>query len=204
MNRKQVQICEGLGRNGIYVEEDGVVIGVTVVAVDAVEALGELDVADFGADVGVHHEAHGFADGFAVVDVVVAVEVEHVGGVGEHGADAHQRVHGAGLLVVLEPRPLLPGNVHQARELVAVRVQTPAVAQKHLDHPRVVAGIVPRPRRPVLHRPSLLRHLQRLRHQRIHSHLELLILSLQGITPKVFSKFFSAMWKWECWEMSSN
>jgi hypothetical protein len=161
-----------------HVEEDDVAVGVSVVAVDAVEALRELDVAELLAELRVHEEAHGLAHGLAVVDVVVAVEVEDEGRVGEHGGHAHQRVHGAGLLVVVVPGALLAGHVHQPGELPALHVQRALAAQVHLDHPRVVPRVVPRPRRAVLHRPPFLGLLLRLGHQRVDAHLELLVLPL--------------------------
>ena len=71
-----------------YVEEDGVPVSVSVVRVDAVEPLRELHVADLPADLRVHEEAHGLPDGLAVVDVVVTVQVEHEGRVGQHGGDS--------------------------------------------------------------------------------------------------------------------
>jgi hypothetical protein len=176
------------------------------VHVDAVEPLRELNVADLPADLRVHEEAHGLPDGLAVVDVVITVQVEHEWRVGQHGGDAnlsgirqtrsqfssvqrissslpscsvqYQSVHGAGLLVVLESRALLTGDVHEAGQLVALGVVAAAVAQEHLDHAGVVAGVVPGPRRAVLHDPPLCRHLHGLGHQRVDPDLELLILSL--------------------------
>ncbi|CAA7406661.1 unnamed protein product [Spirodela intermedia] len=91
----------------VAVEEDGVVVSVAVGGVDPFEPLRELDVADAVA-AAVHHEAHPLADGLRVVDVVVAVEVEDEGPVGEDGGGPYQRVHGAGLLVMVVPRPFLP------------------------------------------------------------------------------------------------
>lgn len=47
--------------------------------------------------------------------------------------DPHERVHGAGLFVVVVPRPLLPADVHQARQRAAVHVLRVAVRlQEHL------------------------------------------------------------------------
>lgn len=57
-------------------------VGIPIRGVDAFEALGELDVT-YVLPTPVQHEAHAFAQGPAVVDVVVAVEVEHERPVGQ-------------------------------------------------------------------------------------------------------------------------
>jgi len=77
-----------------YVEEDSVVVGVAIVGVNPVELLGELDVAHLGAHVGVHVEAHGLAQGLGVVDVMVAIQVQDVGGIGQHGRHTHLQGEG--------------------------------------------------------------------------------------------------------------
>ncbi|OAY68738.1 hypothetical protein ACMD2_03545 [Ananas comosus] len=99
----------------VAVEEDGVVVGVAVGGVDALEPLRELNVAD-AIPAAVQHEAHPLADGLAVVDVVVAVEVEDEGPVGHDGGRTHQRVHRPRLLVVVVTRALLPRHVHHHRQ----------------------------------------------------------------------------------------
>lgn len=90
----------------------------------------------------------------------------------------YQSIHCTGLLVMLKARPLLTGDVDEAREVVAFSVVAAAVAEKHLDHARMVFRVVARPWYPVLHHPSFFRHLYGLRHQRVDPHFELLIFSL--------------------------
>jgi hypothetical protein len=64
----------------------------------------------------VEHEAHGGAEGRGAVDVVVPVEVDDEGRVGEQRRDAELHVHRAGLLLVVVARALLPHDVHRHRE----------------------------------------------------------------------------------------
>ncbi|KAB8107471.1 hypothetical protein EE612_042245 [Oryza sativa] len=109
---RPLQPVEGTER---AVEEDTVVVSIEVGGVDALEALRELDERD-GVAVAAEHEADAGAERLGVVDVVVAVEVEDEGGVGEHGGGAGQRVHGAGLLLVVAPGALLTCDVHQHRQ----------------------------------------------------------------------------------------
>lgn len=103
---------DAVERAHVAVEEDGVVVGVAVGGIDALEALGKLDVADVLA-AAIHHEAHAFADGEGVVDVVVAVEVEDERGVGHDGGGPDKGVHGPGFLVVVVAGTLLAGDVDE-------------------------------------------------------------------------------------------
>jgi len=114
------------------------VIGISIVSINTIEPLRELYVTDASAHNGVHEEAHGFPKRLAVVDVMIAIEIEEERRIREHSGHANQRVHGSGFLVVIESRPLLSGNVHQAGKLVAVCVVTATVSQKdlHGSHPQ--------------------------------------------------------------------
>jgi hypothetical protein len=98
------------------IEEDVVVVAVPVGGVHVVEALQELHEGGGVAVARVEHEAHGGAEGRGAVDVVVAVEVDDEGHVGEQRRDAKLHVHHAGLLLVVIGRALLPRDVHQHRE----------------------------------------------------------------------------------------
>ncbi|CAA6666379.1 unnamed protein product [Spirodela intermedia] len=53
--------------------------------IDAVEPLGELDVAGLLPQGGVHHETHRLLQRLAVVEVMVTVHVQEVGSVGQDG-----------------------------------------------------------------------------------------------------------------------
>lgn len=56
-----------------YVEEDSVVVGISIVPINAIKPLRKLDVADPPAHKGVHQEAHGLPKRLAVVDVVITI-----------------------------------------------------------------------------------------------------------------------------------
>ena len=72
-----------------HVEEDDVPVGVSIVEIDSVESLRELHVAYSLPNERIHHEAHGFSERLAVVDVVVAIEVQHVRSIGQHRRHSH-------------------------------------------------------------------------------------------------------------------
>ncbi|CAA7396907.1 unnamed protein product [Spirodela intermedia] len=66
-----------------HIEEHDVAIRVSVVQVNPLESLRKLDVADFAPRNRIHHETHGFPERLAVIDIVVAVDVQDVRRVGE-------------------------------------------------------------------------------------------------------------------------
>ncbi|CAA6665647.1 unnamed protein product [Spirodela intermedia] len=71
-----------------YIKEHHVAVRISVATVNAIESLGELDVADVSAHSWIHHEAHSLSDGLTVVDIVIAVEVENVRSVRKDGRDS--------------------------------------------------------------------------------------------------------------------
>lgn len=70
-----------------YIKEHGVSVGISVVSINAVESLGKLDVAELLSELRVHEKTHGFSHGLAVVDVVVAIEIQHERRVRKHSRD---------------------------------------------------------------------------------------------------------------------
>lgn len=73
------------------------------------------------------------SEGVAVVDVMIAIQIEDEGRVSDEGTGADEGVHGAGLLIVVVPRPLLTRDIHQAGQGVALNVHSVTVRlQKHL------------------------------------------------------------------------
>lgn len=67
-----------------YVEKDGVSIGISVVSVNAIKSLRELHITDLLPNLWIHQEAHGFSHSLAVVNVVITIQVEHEGRIGEN------------------------------------------------------------------------------------------------------------------------
>ena len=61
-----------------YVKEHNIPIGVSITAINAIEPLWELYIADISANSRVHHEAHCFTDGFAVVNIVITIKIKNV------------------------------------------------------------------------------------------------------------------------------
>jgi len=86
-----------------YVEEDRVVIGVSVIPVDTIKSLWKLHIANSLAHGWIHQEAHSFSESLAVVDVMIAVQIEEKGSICKNSRNPNQSVHGTSLLVVIEP-----------------------------------------------------------------------------------------------------
>lgn len=79
---------------------------------------------------------------------------------------------------MLESRPLLTGDVNEARELISLGIMTSAVAQEDLDHAWVIPRVVARPWRAVLHDPAFGGHFHGFRYQCIDPNFEFFILPL--------------------------
>lgn len=72
-----------------YIEEDGVSIGISVVPVNAIKSLRELHITDLLPNLWIHQEAHGFSHSLAVVNVVITIQVEHEGRIGQNTRNAN-------------------------------------------------------------------------------------------------------------------
>lgn len=62
-----------------YVKEDDIAVGISIMSINAIKPLWELDITKLLSQLGVHEKAHGFSDGLAIVNVVIAVQIQHEG-----------------------------------------------------------------------------------------------------------------------------
>lgn len=62
-----------------YIKEDDVTIGISIVTINAVKPLWELDIAKLLTQVRIHQETHGFSDCLAIVDVVITIKIQNEG-----------------------------------------------------------------------------------------------------------------------------
>lgn len=56
-------------------------------AINPVEPLRELDIAQLFPQLRVHQKTHGLPDGLAVVDVVITIQIQYEWRIGEHSRD---------------------------------------------------------------------------------------------------------------------
>uniref|UniRef100_A0A0A9CQW5 CesA-4 n=1 Tax=Arundo donax TaxID=35708 RepID=A0A0A9CQW5_ARUDO len=87
---------------------------------------------------------------------------------------------------MLESRTLLTRNIDQTGELITLSVKATAVTKEHLNHSRMVPGIISWPRCAILHNPSFLRYFLCLSNKAIDPNFKFFIFSLHG--PAVFNK----------------
>ncbi len=59
-----------------YIKEDSVMIGISIIPINTIKSLGELHIAYTLANQWIHHETHCLTDSLAVVDVMVAIQIE--------------------------------------------------------------------------------------------------------------------------------
>lgn len=84
-----------------YIEEDCISVGITIVPVNAIKSLRELDIANLPSNLGVHQETHGLSRSLAVVHIMVTIQVEHERSIGKHSRDTNlllPRIHGTILI----------------------------------------------------------------------------------------------------------
>lgn len=75
-----------------YVKKDNVAIGVSIVQINAVKTLWELYVTCFLPISRVHHETHGFFQSFAVVEVVITIDIQKICSIGKHGRNSDLQI----------------------------------------------------------------------------------------------------------------
>ena len=61
-----------------YIVKHNAAITVSAVSTDPIESLRELNVTDFLSGLRIHHETHCFSKSFAIVDVVITVDVQKI------------------------------------------------------------------------------------------------------------------------------
>ena len=61
-----------------YIKKDNISISISIVQVDAVKPLWELNIAGFPSKSRIHHETHGFFKTFAIVEIVITIHVQKI------------------------------------------------------------------------------------------------------------------------------
>lgn len=78
--------------DGTYIKEDCVSIGISIIPINAIEPLRELNIADLFPSLWVHQETHCLSHGLAVIYVMVTIQVQHEWSIGEHSRDTNLQV----------------------------------------------------------------------------------------------------------------
>lgn len=88
-------LCNGEILAVTYIKEDCVSVGISIMPINAIESLGELDITHLLSNLGIHQETHGLPRSFAVVDIVITVQVQHERSIGKHSRDTNLKIHKA-------------------------------------------------------------------------------------------------------------
>jgi hypothetical protein len=72
-----------------YIKEDSVMIGISITPINTIKSLGELYIAYTLANQWIHHETHCLTDSLAVVDVMVAIQIEQEWCICQHSRDTY-------------------------------------------------------------------------------------------------------------------
>ena len=75
-----------------YVEKDYVAIGISIVQINAIKTLWELYITCFLPICRVHHETHGFLESFAVVEVVITIDIQKICSICKHGRNSDLQI----------------------------------------------------------------------------------------------------------------
>lgn len=67
-----------------YIKEDDVSVGVSIIVIDTIESLRELNIAKLFPELRIHQEAHRFPNGSTVIDVMITIQVQHKWCICEH------------------------------------------------------------------------------------------------------------------------
>lgn len=68
---------------GTYIKEDNIAISISIVQVNAIKPLRKLYIAGFPSKSRIHHKTHGFFKSFAVVEVVITIDVQEICSIGQ-------------------------------------------------------------------------------------------------------------------------
>jgi hypothetical protein len=97
------------GKPGIYIKENSVSVGVSIMCINAIKSLRKLHVANFLSNLGVHQETHSLSNGLAIIYIMVTIQVQHERSIGKHCRDPNLKIarsrevsHKAGLSKVRE------------------------------------------------------------------------------------------------------
>ena len=67
-----------------HIEEDNIPVGISIVQINTIETLWELDIAALLSISRVHQETHGFFNSLAVVEVMITVNVQKICSIGKN------------------------------------------------------------------------------------------------------------------------
>lgn len=74
----------------IDIKKDCIVISISIISVNAIKPLRELNITDFLPKSRIHHKTHGLTKGPAVVYIMVTIKIEHIRAIGKNCGNTNQ------------------------------------------------------------------------------------------------------------------
>lgn len=68
-----------------YIKENNIAIGISIMQVNAIKTLRELYITCFLAKSRIHHETHCFFQSFAVIEIVITIDIQKIGTICQDG-----------------------------------------------------------------------------------------------------------------------
>jgi len=59
-----------------YIKENSITVGISIILINTVKPLWELDIANIFSKVWIHHKAHSFPQRFTIVYVVITIKIQ--------------------------------------------------------------------------------------------------------------------------------
>lgn len=84
MNKRETRDNRCEQGSETHIKEDNIPVGVSIVQVNTVKTLWELDIAALLSISRVHHETHGFFNSLAVVEVMITIDVQKKCSIGKN------------------------------------------------------------------------------------------------------------------------
>lgn len=72
-----------------YIEEHRISVGISVMPVDTIKSLWELDIAHSLSYQRIHHETHWLSKSFTIIDIVITIQVQQVRCICKNRWDSH-------------------------------------------------------------------------------------------------------------------
>lgn len=72
-----------------YIKEYGVAVGVSVMLVNTIKPLRELDIAHPFSKQRIHHETHRLPKSLTIIDIVITIQVQQISSICQHSRDSN-------------------------------------------------------------------------------------------------------------------
>lgn len=72
-----------------YIKENNISISISIMAINTIEPLWELNIAELLSKLRIHQKAHSFPYSFTIVEVMITIKIQHERCICEHSRDSN-------------------------------------------------------------------------------------------------------------------